>query len=339
MAGFGKATEIRKDPNADRGKWIEPVIENIKHAASHPIDTLEQSALGRATTDPQELTDLLMGLGMGSMKVSKKAPSPMSSVVKEYEAKFGIPVKEWPSKLSREQLLEVKAAKDLESGAAEAALSKGSPKQTKAYSQPAVEQPEYDIDADSPIVSGLAKYRQQAKEAKAAQYFQKQAEDTFVRTGKRPSATDAKVAQSVPSEPTPEMIEEVGASLEQASKTPLEKLVNPKVTSKGFKRVKPQQAAIDTSVNPEMSVPQRAAATVQVAKKRTPADVKEEAFLLHEAKSGRSRDAWTPDDLDAARQKAEALSDMENVMGKPFKDFTPQDIQAYITQKYSKRTE
>ena len=115
--GFGKALEIRQDPNANRGKWIEPVVENVKHTLQHPIEALEQSSLGEATQSPEGLMNLLFGLGgVGAMKVTgvpkgaaafssealpaAEAAAPaaaapktgLAGVIQKFEQQWGVPV-------------------------------------------------------------------------------------------------------------------------------------------------------------------------------------------------------------------------------------------------------
>lgn len=279
--GFGKALEIRKDPNADRGKWAEKPINRVKKMFTDPVGSIEDVAYaaglpreGQEVT-PDDIAGILMNFGgmgairsMGSVPktgvqafssetaVAPKRPSSeVANLVKQFEEKLGKPFKQW----SREELFE----------------------------------------------------------------FQK------MRPAPKP------VEAPVEPQPTPIPEEEV---VEQAiGRSPLERVVNPPRA----KKIKPVQAAAEQPA--EMGLegpPQSAASEITMPKPRTPEDVKSEAFARYEKRSGKTRDAWDPNDLDRARQLVAEQQKMEAFgaeIGKRPLDWGPQEIYQYQRSQYGGR--
>jgi len=345
--GFGKALEIRQDPNANRGKWVEPVIENIKHAAQHPVEAAEQGALGEATHSSEGLMNLLFGLGgVGAMKVTSipkaggaafssealpaaeaataeaaPAATGLTGMVQKFEQQFGTPVKQW----NRAQMLEFKAAKDLESGATERALAKQNPKSSSKVFKSAPEEEMTPIGEDVPPdpqkmkSPGLAKMRATKPPAITA------------KGEEVPQAPQSEVEAMarIEAEPRNVIAEALGGTKPAPRRAP----PKPKVP-------KAVQAPIDTTKGPTMEgMPSMGHAQIKDNWVRNEGNVKEEAFQIYEGRTGKARENWTPEDLQAARNLVQEWAELEEYakqIQKPAQFWNKRDIDGYLS--YKRRT-
>jgi len=304
--GFGKALEIRQDPNANRGKWVEPIVENVKHAVQHPIDTLEQSSLGQAASgDTDALTNLLMGFGgVGAMKVVGKSAG-LTGMVQKYEQQFGVPVKQW----NRDQMLEFKAAKDLESGAAEKALAKESPKTSRAFKETLPEPAEEmtPIGEDMPPDPSKMKSPGLAK----------------MKAMKAQPASEAEALAQIESEPRNVIAETLGGTKPAPRRAP--------------PKQKAVQAPIDTTKGMQMEgMPSTGHAQIKDNWVRNEGNVKEEAFKIYEGKTGKPREEWSPEDLQAARdlvQERLKVEEYAKKIQKPAQYWNKRDVDGYLSYK------
>jgi hypothetical protein len=345
--GFGKALEIRKDPNADRGKWVEPVINNIKETFQHPIESMEKGPLGEATRSPEGLMNLLFGLGgIGAMKVvgvpkgaaafssealptaeaaapeaAPAAKSGLAGIIQKFEQQWGIPVEKWGSALSRDQLLEFKAAKDMELGVTEKALAKQAPKTSRVFKETTPE-PEEMTPVNEDVPLDPSKMKSPGIAAMRAK-----------KVGTPPPVITPEGAEMPVSRPTPaeEPVDVMGQTFAEAKA---------KAPGKATKKVKEKaiQAAVDTTTGPDVGLPTTSGqAVIREGKKITSDDAKELAFRLYEGKFGKPRVEWTPDELETARQyvpEMERQMQYGTTIGKSSPRFwNKQDIEGYVNAK------
>jgi hypothetical protein len=245
----------------------------------------------------------------------------VAKVIKEYEQKFGVPVKDWQTKLTREQLLEFKQARDLETGALEKEAAKGSPKTTKFHKMTEVGEdvPPATLDPDEFIKRGVEFYSKPTMEAPNPQ------------TMKSPGLEKMKATKAAPAETPP--VDVMGQTFAEAkAKAP------GKATKKA--KEKPIQQAIEIS-KPTMDVGMPTTsgqAVIREGKKITMDDAKELVFQQHEGKFGKPRAEWTPDELNQARAavpEMQKMMEFGSTIGKSSPRFwTEQDRANYVRHKY-----